>query len=128
MKEVIRTKEAPQAIGPYSQGIIANGFIFVSGQIGLDPKTGEIPSPEIEVQTAQVLENIRAILKEGGSDLDWVVKSTVYLTDLDDFLPFNQVYENYFPKDPPARATVEVARLPKGAKVEIEVIALSSEH
>ncbi len=125
MKEVIKTKRAPQAIGPYSQGIIANGFIFVSGQIALDPQTGEICSPETGAQTKRVLENIRAILREAGSNLDRVAKSTVYLTDLDDFSSFNQVYATYFPTQPPARATVEVSRLPKGAKVEIEVIGLA---
>lgn len=125
MKEVIKTKRAPQAIGPYSQGIIANGFIFVSGQIGLDPETGKLCSSETGAQTKQVLENIRAILRAAGSDLDRVVKSTVYLTDLDDFSSFNQVFATYFPTQPPARVTVEVSGLPKGAKVEIEVIGLA---
>ncbi len=124
MLKVIRTERAPLSIGPYSQGIVANGFIFASGQIALDPQTGEICSPETEAQTQQVLKNIKAVLQEGGSDLDRVVKSTVYLADLDDFSSFNQVYATYFPQDPPARSTVEVSRLPKGAKVEIEVIAL----
>jgi len=124
MLKQIKTERAPLPIGPYSQGIIANGLIFASGQIGLDPHTGEITSPEVGAQTRQVLENIKAVLQEGGSDLDRVVKSTVYLTDLADFSSFNQVYATYFPHDPPARATVEVSQLPKGAKVEIEVIAL----
>ncbi len=125
MKEVIKTEKAPQAIGPYSQAIASGGFLFISGQIALDPKRGEITPSEIRAQTSQVLENIRAILREAGSDLDRVVKSTVYLADLDDFSSFNQVYANYFPQDPPARATVEVSRLPQGARVEIEVIALA---
>jgi len=124
MPKQIKTERAPLSIGPYSQGIIANGLIFASGQIGLDPRTGEITSPEVGAQTRQVLENIKAVLQEGGSDLDRVVKSTVYLTDLADFSSFNQVYATYFPHDPPARATVEVSRLPKGARVEIEVIAV----
>lgn len=124
MQRVIKTERAPQAIGPYSQGVIANSFIFVSGQIALDPQTGTICSLETGAQTKQVLENIKAILKEAGSDLDRVVRSTVYLIDLNDFSSVNQVYATYFPQDHPARATVEVSRLPKGAKVEIEVIGL----
>jgi 2-iminobutanoate/2-iminopropanoate deaminase len=125
MKKVIKTEKAPKAIGPYSQGIKAKGFLFISGQIGLDAETGELSSSEIRGQTRQVLENIKAILEEAGSDLDRVVKSTVYLTDLNEFSSFNEAYLTYFPAEPPARATVEVSKLPLEAKVEIEVIAFA---
>ncbi|MBQ7515278.1 MAG: RidA family protein [Schwartzia sp.] len=123
MKKVIATKDAPQAIGPYSQAIEAGGFLFVSGQIPLVPETGEIIAGGIEEQTARVLENLKAILAAAGSSLEAAVKTTVYLKDIGDFAKVNAVYARYFEKDCPARVCVEVSNLPKGALVEIDVIA-----
>jgi 2-iminobutanoate/2-iminopropanoate deaminase len=124
-KEIISTERAPQAIGPYSQGVRAGGFIFFSGQIPLDPATGSLVEGDIAVQTERVMENIAAMLAACGLDFSAVVKSTIYLTDLTDFATVNQVYGCRFPMAPPARSTVEVKGLPRGAGVEIEVIALA---
>ena len=123
MKKVISTAEAPQAIGPYSQAIEAGGFVFVSGQIPLIPATGDLVEGSVEVQTARVLENLKAILEAAGSSLESVVKTTVYITNMDDFTKVNGIYGQYFQENPPARVCVEVSKLPKGALVEIDVIA-----
>lgn len=125
-KEIINSKEAPAAIGPYSQAIKAAGMVFLSGQIPLDPVSGEISGDSIEAQTEQVMKNIKAVLNEAGSGLDKVVKTTIYLADLGDFAVVNGIYGSYFIDSPPARATVEVSGLPKGVKVEIDAIALVS--
>jgi 2-iminobutanoate/2-iminopropanoate deaminase len=125
MREVIATQNAPQAIGPYSQAIRANGFIFVSGQIALNPATQQIVAGGVAEQTAQVIANLEAILKAAGSGLDKVVRTGVYLKDMSEFTAMNGVYERYFPQPSPARSTVEVARLPKDVRVEIDVIALA---
>lgn len=124
-REVIFTENAPKAIGPYSQAVKAGGFVFVSGQIPVDPSTGELVVGDIKVQTERVLENVKAILKAAGSSLDKVVKATVFLSDMNDFAAMNEVYARYFVSAPPARAAVQVARLPKDVGVEIEVIALA---
>ena len=124
MKEVIRTSQAPAAIGPYSQAIRANGMLFCAGQVPLDPATGQMVEGGITEQTRRVLENVRGVLEAGGSSFDKVVKSTVFLTTMDDFAAMNEVYAEYFTSDAPARSTVAVAQLPRGARVEIEVIAL----
>jgi len=124
MKKQVQTDKAPKAIGPYSQGIVANGFVFCSGQIPIDPATGEIKTGSIEDQTRQVLENIRAVLEAAGSSLDDVVKTTVFLQDMNDFARMNAVYAEFFKAPNPARAAVQVARLPRDVKVEIEAIAL----
>ena len=123
-KEVIATDRAPQAIGPYSQGVKAGGMVFFSGQIPLDPGTGEIVGKDVTVQTERVMENIAALLAAAGLDFADVVKSTIFLTDLANFAIVNDIYGKRFPVDPPARSTVEVKGLPRGVGVEIEVIAL----
>lgn len=125
--KVISTAKAPQAIGPYSQATQteANTFIFVSGQLGINPQTKELVKGGVKKQTEQILENIKNILEEANTNLDKVVKTTVFMTNLDDFPVMNEVYETYFKTDYPARSTVQVARLPKGALVEIEAIASS---
>ena len=125
MKDVVSTEKGPQAIGPYSQAIRANGFIFLSGQIPFDPATGKIIEGDIAAQTARVLENVKAIAEAAGSSLDRAVKATVFLKDMNDFAAMNQVYGKYFVANPPARSTVEVARLPRDVRVEIELIALA---
>jgi 2-iminobutanoate/2-iminopropanoate deaminase len=122
-KNIIATKNAPGAIGPYSQGIKANGFVFASGQIGLDPATGEFVKGGIAEQSRQVLLNVKNVLEAAGSGLDKVVKTTVFLKDINDFAAMNAVYSEFFKTDCPARSAVQVAALPKGALVEIEVIA-----
>lgn len=126
MKTIIQTGEAPQAIGPYSQGVrvTASNFIFLSGQIALDPKTGELVQGDIEVQTERVLRNLEGVLTAGGASLDHVVKTTIYLTNMEDFPRLNTVYGKFFGKSLPARATVGVSSLPKGALVEIEALAV----
>jgi 2-iminobutanoate/2-iminopropanoate deaminase len=124
MREVISTKDAPQAIGPYSQAIKANGFVFVSGQVAIDPATQEVISGDIAAQTDRVLRNLSEILEAAGSGLGKVVKSNVFLKNMSEFAAMNAVYGKYFSTAPPARATVEVARLPKDVLVEIDVIAL----
>jgi 2-iminobutanoate/2-iminopropanoate deaminase len=123
-KKAVRTEQAPAAIGPYSQGMAAAGFLFVSGQVPLDPSRGEMVSGEIEEQVERVLKNLKAILESGGAALGSVVKTTVYLADLGDFARMNEVYARFFGADPPARSTVEVSALPRGARVEIDAIAL----
>ena len=123
MKTAVSTKDAPGAIGPYSQAIKAGGFLFVSGQIPIDPATGALISGGIAVQTRRVLDNLGAILKAGGTSFDHVVKTTVYLADMSEFAAMNEVYATYFPSPAPARATVQAARLPRDVKVEIDLIA-----
>lgn len=123
MKKIITTAKAPQAIGPYSQAVIYNGFAFLSGQIPLDPSSGQLVAGDVAVQTERVLENLKAVLEASGSSLDRVVKTTVYLKNMGDFPKMNEVYGRYFPSNPPARATVEAARLPKDVQVEIDAIA-----
>ena len=124
MKNVISTKDAPGAIGPYSQAIEANGFVFVSGQIPLIPDTGQMIKGGIEEQTTRVLENLGAILKAAGTSFDAAVKTTVYITNINDFAKVNEIYGKYFTQNCPARVCVEVSSLPKGALVEIDVIAM----
>jgi 2-iminobutanoate/2-iminopropanoate deaminase len=124
MKEVVRTTDAPQAIGPYSQAIKANGMIFASGQISLDPLTQQIVDGDIVAQTGRVLMNLEGVLKAAGSDLSKVIKTTVFLKDINDFAKMNETYGRFFKENPPARSTVEVSCLPKNLLVEIDVIAL----
>ena len=124
MREVVATKDAPQAIGPYSQAIKAGGFVFVSGQIPIDPATGNVINGDVSAQTERVMQNLSAILRAAGSSLDRVVKTTVFLKSISEFAAMNEVYGRYWKFAPPARATVEVARLPKDVLVEIDVIAL----
>lgn len=124
MKTVVSSDRAPQAIGPYSQAIKANGFLFVSGQIPLDPITGQIVYGGIECQTHQVLANLRAILEKEGLEFINVVKTTVFLKNMDDFAVMNKIYSEYFTEEPPARACVQVAKLPRDVSVEIELIAV----
>jgi 2-iminobutanoate/2-iminopropanoate deaminase len=125
MKEIISTENAPGAIGPYSQAIKAGGLVFCSGQIPIDPATGEFVSTEVSEQTEQVLKNLSEVLRAAGSDLGSVVKTTVFLADMEDFAEMNEVYARFFSDNKPARATVQAARLPKDARVEIECIALA---
>ena len=127
MKKPIFTSEAPAAIGPYSQGMRSGRFLFCSGQIPLDPKSGEIVSGDIATQTRRVLDNIAAILRTEGLTFDHIVKTTIFLTNLGDFQAVNEIYGSYFKQDPPARSTVQVSGLPRGANVEIEVIAAAAE-
>ncbi len=123
-KMTVTTSNAPAAVGPYSQAISASGLVFCSGQVGLDPESGELVAGSVEDETRQAIENLQAVLDAAGSSLVHVVKVTAYLTDIGDFGEFNEVYERYFGGERPARATVGVAALPKGARVEIECIAL----
>ncbi|MFO7986728.1 MAG: RidA family protein [Desulfatiglandaceae bacterium] len=125
MRHTIETDQAPRAIGPYSQAVRAAGFIFTSGQIPLDPGTGKIVAGGIGNQARQSMENIRAILTAAGSDFSQVIKATIFLADIKDFAAINEVYSGYFPADPPARSAFQVAALPMGALVEIEMIALA---
>ena len=122
-KKHVVTSEAPKPIGPYSQGVIAGGFLFVSGQIALDPATGNLVDGDIEAQTEQVLKNLLAVLKEAKIGPENVVKTTVYLKDIADFARMNEVYGRYLGKQPPARSTIQAAALPRDVKVEIDVIA-----
>jgi len=124
MREIISTKDAPQAIGPYSQAIKTNGFIFTSGQIAIDPATQQVITGDVAAQTDRVLRNLSEILEAAGSGLGKVVRATVFLKSMNDFAAMNAVYGKYFSSVPPARSTVEVARLPKDVLVEIDVIAL----
>ena len=125
MRDVVATKDAPQAIGPYSQAIKANGFIFTSGQIAFDPATNQIIPGDVAAQTERVLKNLEAILKAAGSGLERVVRTTVFLKNMGDFAAMNEVYARFWKSAPPARSTVEVARLPRDVAVEIDVIALA---
>jgi 2-iminobutanoate/2-iminopropanoate deaminase len=125
VKDAIVTDLAPKAIGPYSQAVRANGFVFVSGQIALDPRTQELVSGDITAQTERVLENVKGILQAAGLSLENVVRTTVFLKDMNDFASMNQVYARYFRQDFPARSTVQAARLPRDARIEIDVIALA---
>lgn len=124
MKEIISTENAPGAIGPYSQAVKTGNMIFCSGQIPIDPQTGEFVSQDVAKQTEQVLKNLSAVLEAAGSDLKNVVKTTVFLADMNDFTAMNEVYTRYFSENKPARATVQAARLPRDARVEIECIAV----
>lgn len=123
MREAIATSAAPGAIGPYSQAVRAGGFLFVSGQIALDPATGRLVEGDVSAQARQVMRNLEAILREAGASFADVVRSTIYLADLDDFTAVNEVYGACFEPPAPARATVQVARLPRDARVEIDVVA-----
>jgi len=125
MRDVIATKDAPQAIGPYSQAIRANGFVFVSGQVAIDPSTQQVISGDVAAQTDRVFKKLSAILKTAGSGLEKVVRSTVFLKNMGDFAAMNEIYGRHFSTAPPARSTVEVARLPRDVLVEIDVIALA---
>jgi 2-iminobutanoate/2-iminopropanoate deaminase len=123
MKDIVLTDRGPKPIGPYSQAVKSNGFVFVSGQVGFDPATGQFVPGEIQEQTARVMENLKAILEAAGASFSHVVKTTVFLRDMNDFTAMNEVYAKYFTAAPPARSTVQAARLPKDALVEIDVIA-----
>ena len=123
--EPVATDRGPKAIGPYSQAIKANGFVFLSGQIALDPGTQQVVEGDVATQTERVLENLKAILQAAGSSLEKVVRATVFLADMNEFAPMNQVYARYFRQDFPARSTVQAARLPRDVRVEIDVIALA---
>ena len=125
MKQIIQTDQAPTAIGPYSQAIRTSGFVFASGQIPIDPETGQFVAGGIAEQTQQVIKNLSRVLEAAGSGLDRVVKTTVFLADMEEFAAMNEVYGKFFNAEPPARATVEAARLPRDARVEIEAIALA---
>jgi 2-iminobutanoate/2-iminopropanoate deaminase len=127
MKKIISTSDAPAAIGPYSQAIRSGNFIFCSGQIPLDPKSGEMVADDVAAQTRRVLDNIRGLLKSEGVSLGDVLKTTIFLTDLGNFQIVNEIYGSYFNNQPPARSTVQVSALPKGAKIEIEVIARTND-
>jgi 2-iminobutanoate/2-iminopropanoate deaminase len=127
LKQRIQTENAPAAIGPYSQAIKAGGFVFVSGQVAIDPQTGQFVAGEIAEQTERALKNLQAVLEAAGSSLDQVVKTTVFLADMKEFSAMNEVYARFFSEPPPARATVAAAGLPRDAKVEIEAVALVSE-
>lgn len=125
MREVISTEHGPKAIGPYSQAVKANGLVFISGQVALHPATGQLVEGGISEQTERVLENLRGIVEASGSSMHKAVKVSVFLKDMNDFAAMNDVYSRYFPSAPPARSTVEVARLPKDVRVEIDLIALA---
>ena len=124
-KQVIQTDNAPAAVGTYSQAIIANGFVFTAGQVGLVPGTKDFAAGGVQAQARQALNNVQAILEAAGSNMENIVKATVFLADMDDFAAVNEVYAEFFPGAPPARSAVQVARLPLGALVEVEVIALA---
>jgi 2-iminobutanoate/2-iminopropanoate deaminase len=124
-REVVTAKEAPKAVGPYSQGIKANGLVFTAGQLPLDPATGQLAGPDIATQTDRVLKNIEAVLSAAGTSMDRVVKATVFLKNMSDFAAMNEVYAKHFKENPPARSTVQVGGLAKDALVEIEVVALA---
>jgi 2-iminobutanoate/2-iminopropanoate deaminase len=122
-RTIIRTPDAPSAFGPFSQGIEMDGWVFTSGQLPIDPATGQLVTGDVQAQTRQVIANLKAILKQAGASLEDVVKATVFITDMRDFESVNRVYAEFFPKDPPARSCIEVPALAKGAQVEIEAIA-----
>ena len=125
VKRIIKTSEAPQAIGPYSQAVVAGGLVFASGQIPLDPATGEFVPGGIAEQTEQVMRNVSKVLEAAGTGLERVVRTTVFLADMSDFAAMNEVYGRFFGAEPPARSTVQAARLPRDARVEIDVVALA---
>ncbi|MCH7766610.1 MAG: RidA family protein [Acidobacteria bacterium] len=125
MKTIVQTDKAPAAIGPYSQAVKAGGFVFLSGQVALDPASGQVVEGDVRAQTERVLKNLQAVLAAAGSSLAAVVKATVFLADMNDFAAMNEVYGRFFSSDPPARATVQAARLPKDVQVEIDLIALA---
>lgn len=122
-REIVKSESAPNAIGPYSQAIKANGFVFLSGQVALDPRSGQLVAQDIKTQTRRALDNIKAVLEAAGSSLDRVVRCTVFLKDMNDFGPMNEEYGSYFKELPPARTTVQAAKLPRDALVEIDAIA-----
>ena len=124
MKKIVATEKAPKAIGPYSQAIVHNGLAYLSGQIPLDPATGQLVEGDIAAQTKRVLENLKAVLEACGSGLEQVVKTTVYIKDMGEFAKMNEIYGKYFSQEPPARSTVEAARLPRDVRVEIDAIAI----
>jgi 2-iminobutanoate/2-iminopropanoate deaminase len=124
MKKIVATEKAPKAIGPYSQAVVHSGMAFLSGQIPLDPATGQLVEGDIAAQTTRVLENLKAVLEACGSGLDRVVKTTVYIKDMGEFAKMNEVYGKYFSENPPARSTIEAARLPRDVRVEIDAIAI----
>jgi 2-iminobutanoate/2-iminopropanoate deaminase len=126
MKKIISADRAPKTIGPYSQAVVANGFAFLSGQIPIDPETNQLIDGDVVAQTVRVLENLKIVLEACGSSLAQVVKTTVFVKDLGEFTKINDAYAQYFPENPPARATVEAARLPRDVKVEIECVAVVS--
>jgi 2-iminobutanoate/2-iminopropanoate deaminase len=121
--KTIHTEKAPKAVGPYSQAVVANGFVFCAGQIGLDSKRGDLVDG-VENQTHQVIKNLQTVLEEAGSGLEYIVKTTIFIQDMNDYVKINEIYASYFGNHKPARATVEVARLPKDALVEIEAVAI----
>jgi 2-iminobutanoate/2-iminopropanoate deaminase len=125
MREIIGTRKAPAPIGPYSQAVRAGGFVFVSGQISIDPATGNVVADDVASQTKRVLENLKAVLEAAGTSMDRVVKTTIFLANINDFAKVNEVYATYFPKEPPARSTIQAGALPKGLAVEIDVVALA---
>ena len=125
VRRIVKTVEAPQAIGPYSQAVVAGGFVFASGQSPLDPRTGEFVAGGVAEQTEQVLRNLSKVLEAAGTGLGRVVKTTVFLADMNDFAEMNEVYGRHFAQDPPARSTVQAARLPRDARVEIDAVALA---
>jgi 2-iminobutanoate/2-iminopropanoate deaminase len=127
VRQVVKTGKAPEAIGPYSQAIKAGGLVFVSGQIPIDPETGQFVSGGIAEQTRQVMKNLAAVLDAAGSDLQLVVKTSVFLADMEEFAAMNEVYGKFFSDEPPARATVQAVRLPRDARIEIEAVALLRE-
>ncbi|HHT67906.1 MAG TPA: RidA family protein [Limnochordia bacterium] len=127
MRKIVHSDNAPAAVGPYSQGIRAGNLLFISGQLGLDMKTGEIAYGDVEAQTRQVLTNLETIAKAGGSSLANALKVSVYLTDMEDFAKMNAIYATFFPENPPARVCVEVSALPKGVQVEMDVICLCND-
>lgn len=124
MKKIVSTEHAPKAIGPYSQAVVSSGWAFLSGQIPLDPATGNLIEGDVAAQTQRVLDNLKAVLEACGSSLGQVVKTTVYLKDMGEFARMNEIYARYFPENPPARATVEAARLPRDVRVEIDCVAM----
>jgi 2-iminobutanoate/2-iminopropanoate deaminase len=123
VRQIISTAKAPKAIGPYSQAVRAGGWLFVSGQIPIDPATGQMITGDVKTQTEQVMKNLGAILEAAGLSFTHIVKATVYLKDMEEFAAMNEIYGRFFPSEPPARATVEAARLPRDARVEIDVVA-----
>lgn len=123
MKKIIHTSQAPEAIGPYSQAVVHNDLVYCSGQIGLDPETGDFAGDDVSSQAEQVMKNLKAVLEEAGSGFDKVIKCTIFLDDMDDFATVNEIYGSYFESDPPARETVAVETLPKNCKVEVGCIA-----